>query len=81
MTANDFLKYCKRNKPTKIIPNEYGITFNFKTRVVITATNGIDGIIYTKQRKDKGNTKALLADLLEITPMFIDNMKRKYGHN
>lgn len=79
MTVEQFYKYCKRNKPTRIIPYDYCIEFHFKTRVVIQASNGIDCIIYTKQRKCKGNSKALIADLLEIAPKFMDDIKRKHA--
>lgn len=80
MTAAKFEKYCKRNKPTKIIPTDDGITFHFKVRVVIQVTNGIDGLIYSKWRKYKKDaSKALIADLSEAAPMYFDNLKRKYG--
>ena len=79
MTSEQFDKYCKRNKPTKIIAQKYSIVFHFKKRVVIEVTNGIDGLIYTKWMKQKGNSMALIADLLEVTPGYLDEMKRKYG--
>lgn len=79
MTVQQFLKYCKRNKPTKILPHEYGIDFHFKTMVVINATSGIDGMIYTKWRKCRNGSKALFADLQEIAPKVMDDMKRKYS--
>ncbi len=79
MTTEQFLKYCKRNKPTKIIPTKHDIIFHFKKTVVISATNGIDGIIYTKRRKVIGNTKALLSSLREITPLMTNKMLEKYG--
>ncbi len=79
MTNEQFIKYCKRNKPTKVIPTEYEIQFYFKKTVRIDACNGIDGFYYIKYTKARGNTKELLASLIDFTPKFYENMKEKYS--
>lgn len=81
MTAEQFLKYCKRNKPTSITPTEYGIEFRFKTRVIIDCSTDIDGgFHYAKRTKAKRNAgKQIFKDLNLLMPNMLQNMIDKYA--
>jgi hypothetical protein len=80
MTPKNFERYCKRNKPTKIVAADYGMEFYFANGKRIDVRNGIDHLHYIKYCKPKPNAgKELIASLLEFTPMFMDDIKRKYG--
>lgn len=80
MTAKNFKIYCKRNKIIKIIPTDYGVSFHFIKNRVIEASCGIDGIIYTKLRKNKvTSTKLLFNQLNEMMPEIINQFSEKYG--
>ncbi len=80
MIANNFQKYCKRNPPIKIVASDYGMEFYFSNGKRIDVRNGIDHLHYIKYCKPKKNAgKALVADLMELAPMYMDDMKRKYG--
>lgn len=80
MTHEQFEKYCKRNKPTKIVPTSCRVLFHFRKTVVIEASVGFDDeLIYTKHTKAKGNSKALFTSLQEYAPTFIKSTIQKYS--